>query len=305
MKSDRDIMNELAKKSNLLYELSEEESKELKSLLLQMYKDISDLCKRNGLSVMLIGGSALGAVRHKGFIPWDDDLDLCMPRGDYNQLIRILEKGELGTEYTYNVPSRFEDSKNNFLKIYRKGTTDAEIFEDNMPFPKGIFIDVFPIENAPAPSFWTSIRGKIVDAVSIIATCVLFAQYPSDTYKEYMKLDSDAYKRYKLRMLIGRIGRLFGQHEKWVYWNDRVAQYNCMDSEYVTIPTGTKRYCGEMLKRDILLPASIGIFEGMEVSLPHNPDAYLTNMYKNYMWIPPVDKRERHFVYKFSLKEEL
>lgn len=304
MKSDRDIMNDLARKSDLLYELSEEESKKLKSLLLEMYKDIAAVCHKNALSVMLIGGSALGAVRHKGFIPWDDDLDLAMPRSDYNKLIEFLQNGALNEKYKYNAPSKNVDSKNNFLKIFRKGTTDAEIFEDNMPFPKGVFIDIFPIENAPSPSFLTRLRGRIVDAFSIIGTCVLFSQYKSETYKCYMKGNPDAYKRYKLRLFIGRIARIFGNHRKWVYWNDRIAQYH-KDTGFVTIPTGTKRYCGEMVKKDVLLPASPGVFEGIEVSLPHNPDAYLTNMYKNYMWIPPVEKRERHFVYKFSLTEEL
>lgn len=297
-------MNDLAKNSKLLYELSADESKQLKALLLNMYKDIAEVCNKNALPLMLIGGSALGAVRHKGFIPWDDDLDLAMPRNAYDKLIELLEAGALRENYEYNVPSRRVDSKNNFLKIYRKKTTDAEIFEDNMPFPKGVFIDIFPIENAPATSFLTSIRGKIVDTFSIISTCVLFSQYKSETYKEYMQGDKDAYKRYKLRMFIGRVARLFGSHQKWVYWNDRIAQYK-KETGFVTIPTGTKRYCGEMVKKDVLLPVSPGVFEGIEVSLPHNPDAYLTNMYKNYMWIPPVEKRERHFVYKFSLTEEL
>lgn len=304
MRSDRDIMNDLARKSDLLYELSIEESSKLKNLLLDMYKDIVAVCHKNGLSVMLIGGSALGAVRHKGFIPWDDDLDLAMPRPDYNKLIELLRGGAMDEKYQYNAPSETADSKNNFLKIYRRGTTDAEIFEDNMPFPKGVFIDIFPIENAPAPSILTKLRGKIADAFSIIGTCVLFSQYNSETYKRYMQGDPDAYKRYKLRMMIGRIARLFGNHQKWVFWNDRIAQYN-KESDFCTIPTGTKRYCGEMLKKSVLLPPSPGTFEGIQVSLPHDPDAYLTNMYKNYMWIPPIEKRERHFVYKFSLTEEL
>lgn len=304
MRSDRDIMNDLAKKSDLLYELTEEERKQLKSLLLVMYKDIASLCNRNCLTVMLIGGSALGAVRHKGFIPWDDDLDLCMPRKDYDALVSLLRDGALADKYTFSVPSKKHDSKNNFLKIFRKGTTNAEIFEGSMPFSHGIYIDIFPVENTPAPSLLTSIRGKIVDAFSIVGTCVLFSQYKSEIYKHYMKGDSDAYKRYKIRMVIGRIARLFGNHQKWVYWNDCMAQYH-KESDYVTIPTGTKRYCGEMLKKSVLFPASSGVFEGIDVSLPHDPDAYLTNMYRNYMWIPPVEKRERHFVHKFSLTEDL
>lgn len=304
MKSDRNVMNELARTSGMLYELSDDERTHLKTLLLSMYKDLAKVCKENSLTLLMIGGSALGAVRHKGFIPWDDDLDVCMPRRDYNQLVSLLKSGILGDQYEYTVPSRNSDSKNNFLKIYRKNTTDAEIFEGKMPFPKGIYIDVFPVENAPTPSFMTSIRGFFVDLLSVISVCTLYAQYPCDTFKQYMKADHVAYKRYKLRMMIGKIALCFGNHSKWVYWNDKAAQYN-KETDFCTIPTGTKRYCGELLPRNCFFPASVGEFEGISVFLPGNVDSYLTNLYHDYMTLPPVDKRERHFVYNFSLTEEL
>ena len=304
MKNDRWVMNDLAQSSGMLYELSEDERKRLKSLLLTMYKDIADICKRHSLTLLLIGGSALGAVRHKGYIPWDDDLDVCMPRSDYNKLVMLLYKGILSDQYVFTVPTKGVDSKNNYLKIYRKGTTDAEIFEGNMPFPKGVFIDVFPIENAPAPSFLTSIRGYFVDLLSVISVCTLYAQYPCDDFKKYMKANRSAYKRYRLRMFIGRVALCFGNHSKWVYWNDKAAQYD-KETGFCTIPTGTKRYCGELLPQKTFFPISKGEFEGLAVSLPGNVDGYLKNMYRDYMIIPPIEKRERHFVYRFSLTKEL
>jgi len=304
MKNDRFLMNELARTSGMLYELSEVERGCLKSLLLSMYLDIAEVCKENSLTLLLIGGSALGAVRHKGFIPWDDDLDVCMPRKDYDELVSLLKDGVLGNQYVYTVPSKNMDSKNNYLKIYKKGTTDAEIFEENMPYPKGVFIDVFPIENAPAPSFFTTIRGFFVDMLSVISVCVLYAQYPSAGFKQYVKVSPSALKRYKLRVIIGKLALCIGKHSKWVYWNDKMSQYT-KETDYCTIPTGTRRYCGEMLPKKFFFPVSTGEFEGISVSLPGNIDAYLSNMYHDYMTIPPVDKRERHFVYKFSLTKEL
>ena len=83
-------INAQAHRSALLHRLTEEESRRLKQTLLEIYDDVSDFCERNRLVYMLGGGSALGAVRHRGFIPWDDDLDLLMPRADYDQFIRCL-----------------------------------------------------------------------------------------------------------------------------------------------------------------------------------------------------------------------
>lgn len=297
-------MNELARSSDVLYELSEEERTGLKSLLLSMYKDIAEVCQKNSLTVLLIGGTALGAVRHKGFIPWDDDFDVCMPRDDYNKFVALLKKGVLSNQYQFTFPSKDCDSKNNFLKIYRRQTTDAEIFEEKMPFPQGVFIDVFPVENAPSPSFLTTVRGFFVDILSVISVCTLFAQYPSEEYKQYMKGNSYAYKQYLMRLTIGKIALLFGKHAKWVYWNDRAAQYK-KETGYCTIPTGTKHYCGELLPKTSFFPVSKGLFEGVQVNLPGNVDCYLSNMYKDYMSLPPIEKRERHFVYKFSLTKEL
>jgi len=297
-------MNELARASGMLYELSEAERAQLKTLLLSMYKDIAEVCESHSLSLLLIGGSALGAVRHKGFIPWDDDLDVCMPRKDYNRLVSLLNEGLLSDKYTFTVPSKSGDSKNNYLKIYRKSTTDAEIFECNMPYPKGIFIDVFPVENAPSPCVWTKIRGFFVDLLSFIGVCTLYAQYPCEEFKQYMRGNQYAYKRYKLRFALGKIALCVATHAKWVFWNDKAAQYK-KNSDYCTIPTGTKRYYGELLPKKMFFPVSFGEFEGIKVSLPGDVDGYLSNMYHDYMTLPPVEKRERHFVYKFSLNEEL
>lgn len=297
-------MNELAQNSDMLYELTDDEGSSLKELLLEIYKDISSLCEKYSLTIMLIGGSALGAVRHNGFIPWDDDLDVCMPRKDYDSLIDLLESGQLGEDYTFTYPSKKKDTKNNHLKIFKKGTTDAEIFESNMPFPKGVFLDVFPVENAPAPSTVTKIRGRLIDLMSILSVSALFAQYPSEEYKKYMKGSDESYKQYKIRMILGKIALCFGNHAKWAYWTDKLSQYSG-DTSFCTIPTGTRRYYGELLSKDVFFPVSKGKFEGLDVALPHDTDTYLRNMYNDYMTIPPVEKRERHFVYKFSLTKEL
>lgn len=302
MKTDTQIMNELAVSSGYLQPISEEESKAQKALLLEMYKDIAALCDKHGLEYMMGGGTCLGAIRHQGYIPWDDDLDLMIPRASYEKLIALCKAGELGDKYEIETPSKDRDCKNTFLKIYRKNTLDVELYCEDMPFPVGIFIDIFPMDNAPKNKYVRKLKGFVSDFLQAVCTCVLYAQYPSKKYKEFMSLDPEALKRYKQRMFIGKVFGII-PHRKWVWWFD---QFNARTKEtgLMTIPTGRKHYMGECRPTDVYLPVSKATFEGIEVNVPNKVHDYLTSMYKNYMELPPVEKRERHFIYKFKLPEE-
>ena len=106
-------MNVLAKKGNILHQLSEEEIQQLRKILTDMLMDIDTVCKKHNLRYMLGYGSCLGAIRHVGFIPWDDDLDLLMPREDLKKFLEVFEQ-EMGQNYEYTAPNTVKESKNNF-----------------------------------------------------------------------------------------------------------------------------------------------------------------------------------------------
>lgn len=180
-----------------------------------------------------------------------------------------------------------------------KNTLDIEITSETVPGPKGIFIDVFPMDYAPNNNFLRKIKGAISDFLQAVCSCVLYTEYPSKRYKEFMMQTDEGKKRYRQRMFLGH---LFGviPHRKWVYWFDQL-NANSKKSSYLTIPTGRKHYMGETQLVEVFIPEQKGMFEGIEVNLPFNYDVYLSSLYGNYMQVPPVEKRERHFVYKYSL----
>lgn len=299
MKSDFELMNELAKRSDYLRELTDDESKALKKTLLAMYVDIARLCEAHNLTVMLCGGSCLGAIRHKGFIPWDDDLDLLMPRRDYEQLIRLLEQGALGENYEFNTPNSKTDAKNVFLKIYRRNTLNVDIYSDTPAFPQGIAIDVFALDAVPRTRFGQYVKGLIANGLQFASIVVLYAQYPSEHLREFMSLDRDMLRRYRFKCMLGRILGII-PHSKWVWWFDRFVACDRDDRQW-GIPTGRKYYNGEIFPREVYVPAAEAEFEGMKVHIPNQFDPYLRNLYKDYMQLPPENKRERHFCIKLQL----
>lgn len=298
MKNDSQIASETATKSHYLHILTDNESANLKRMLLIMYNDIASVCRKHKLTFMLGGGSCLGAVRHNGFIPWDDDLDLMMPRESYDNFIKVCEQGELGEQYEFNTPSKETDCKNVFLKIYRKGTLDNELYNENTPFPRGIFIDIFPMDSAPKSIIFQKIKSLISDSLLFISTSVLYAEYPSYKFKKHMSANPSQKRRYELRLFIGNILK-FIPHRLWVYWFDK---FNSSSDKtgYITIPSGRKHYYGEIQPIETFLPVSYGLFEGVKCPLPNDPNTYLTSLYDNYMTLPPENKRERHCVYQFK-----
>ena len=287
-------MTSIAHDSSMLRQLNEDESTKLKGKLLEIFKDLNALCERHGLDLMLVGGSALGSVRHKGFIPWDDDLDVALSRKDYERLIEAISAGELGDKYEYTYPSDKHDSKNLFLKVYLKGTVNTEIMDIYTPFPKGIFIDIFPIEGAYAPGLKNRIKSFCSRLISYVSVSVLYREYRSPEYQKFMYQTKEGKRRYRLRNLIGTVASIM-PHKKWVSLFDSFVRSDSQ-SDYVTIPTGRKGYAGETLKSSVMFPVSEGEFEGLQVKLPGNIHKYLENLYGDYMTIPAENKRERHYV---------
>lgn len=116
--------------------------------ILRIMDEIHRVCTKNGLTYYLVGGTLLGAVRHQGFIPWDDDLDIAMPRADFDRFIHIAEK-ELGSEFYLNWITTNPKYWLFFPKICLRNTTfDEGVIKKDIPM--GIFIDIFPLDLSPA-----------------------------------------------------------------------------------------------------------------------------------------------------------
>ena len=114
--SSHKYINKLAPQSPYLHVMNEEELHRLQQNILRIYLDIQTFCDMHGLTIMMGYGSALGAVRHKGFIPWDDDIDVLMPRKDYGYLINHFEE-EYGDRYWVVSPLNHEEVLRDFVLV--------------------------------------------------------------------------------------------------------------------------------------------------------------------------------------------
>ena len=301
MKSYKELLNERANEGAALRQLSPEETKGLKSVLLDIYKDLAMVCEKYGLTVMLCGGSCLGAVRHQGFIPWDDDLDMIMPRKDYERLKQLLLEGEMGDRYEYLFPMRGHDALCMFMKIYRRGTKCVEMGNEYTKFPKGISVDIFPLDGVSNNGLCRKLMGWLANGLRLSSNMVYEATYPvSEATKSMQKLSGAGGWMMKTRKVLGKVLSII-PHKQWVNWFD-VLVANDKDDGLLAIPTGRKLYGGEIFPADVYLPPRMATFEGIEVQIPNKVEEYLINLYgKNYMQLPPVEKRERHFIVDFEL----
>ena len=288
-------MNALAKRSNMLHVLSDKEMQQLRTVLVGMLKNIDAVCKKYKLRYMLGYGSCLGAVRHGGFIPWDDDLDLLMPREDLKKFLNIFET-ELGDKYEYTAPNTSKESKNNFTKIYKKGTLLLEITDPHSPFPHGIYIDIFPLDYVPTNLIIRFIKGHVCNFLCKVAVSVFYAQYSSMELTQFMRQNKRMYFTFRLRQLFGKICSVIS-HKTWVNWADNFKEY-----KKTSLLTDGGNYFKRIMPVDYLFPTIEGEFSGQKVYLPHRPHLYLQQVYgKDYMQLPPEEKREQHFILSFNI----
>lgn len=286
----RDILNENGRTNGMLHELSTEESALLKKTLLEIYDDVVMVCEKYNIQPIMVSGTALGAVRHKGFIPWDDDLDIAMERSQYNLFKEVFDK-ELAEKYEIMSANKAY-TYNRFTQIFKKGTVYRTIGGGDKKIQK-IYIDIFPIDYAPESDIIRGIKGVYCNLLMAIASQACFFQMKTESTKKYMCTSLKGKIVYNLKCVMGALVS-FVPCKKWFDLLDKHIQNK--KSNKCGILVDLHHYFGECVNSEVFFPPSIGEFEGRKVFLPHDVHSYLTKIYGEYMTIPPVEKRERHFM---------
>ena len=165
----------------------DDQLRKLQLTQLGILKDVDSFCKKYGIRYSLYGGSLIGAVRHQGFIPWDDDLDICMSRDDYNRFIELWESIKPNGYILQNKDNTplFTQS---FTKIRKEHTTYIQDVDNPLNYHTGIFIDVFPVDRIP---------GNKLKRILFQSKCILYLLF----CKEYIPAEANFILRLAVKVL--------------------------------------------------------------------------------------------------------
>ena len=256
---------------------------ELKDIELDIFKMFDAFCKENNITYYLSHGTLLGAIRYKKFIPWDDDVDLLIPRADYDRMISLFKDSE-----RYHLFA-FEKNNNYLYPIAKLCDMTTVKIEDgyNNGVKLGVDIDLFPLDA------WDNDLEKAKKEVKRIKRLMLCLGLT----KVKKVTDTSAVKRFAKSLLMIVCKILGGP-----YFIRKIQKVSCPKGQTGDVYLGAKTWC--VYGEKGIIPAEVFAntvdveFEGQMFPAPVGYDVYLTCLYGDYMPEPPKEKQKTHHTFK-------
>ena len=252
----------------------------LQEKCLEMAEYFVQFCKENDLLCYLCGGGAIGTLRHKGLIPWDDDLDFFMPREDYEKLVQLWPQ-KADSRYQLSKSNENYLDRNLFITIRDTQTTCIKPYQQDLDIPHGLALDVLPLDYYPANEL--SRKKQVIAALVYSLFC---AQTIPEKHGGIMKWGSQA--------LLALVPSKKLRYKIWKKAEAEMTKYTKEESDGITeLCSGPyymkKKYPISSFEDALWLP-----FEETELPIPIGYDDYLKTAFGDYMTPPPVEKQVGH-----------
>ncbi len=249
---------------------------EIRQVELEILKDIAKFCDENNLKYFLAYGTLIGAVRHKGFIPWDDDIDIWMPRDDYNEFLKLYNK----KESRYRAISPYEKiARHSIVKVVDTKTVKIEESTDYSNGYLGVDVDIFPLDGQPAEEKkYKKWYRRLQLYYRLYLCCVM---------------SSEGKLKKKIGLPIVKL--LCGNKNNLLNKADALHRlYSYEDSTYVGAVESCYNFVNNHYKREWFNDYILMDFEDTQFKIPIGYDNILTKMYGDYMQLPPKEKQITH-----------
>lgn len=267
------VVNQTNKRKNTMKTIT---AKEQKRIMLDMLRYFDTICRKNNINYSLIGGSLIGAIRHKGFIPWDDDIDIALTKDNYTKLKTILDK-EDGIYQTLK-PGKGGD-RFLFTKLIDKRTQLIENRQHKFDSDYGIFLDIFCYNNAPA---------DIIDRKKHFKKLKILRRLNIRLKPDFK---NESITKNIFCIIINILSTVIGYKKIHKKYNKLLSQYDHLDTGFVVSNWPTYDFKKEIqLKSDMDKYIDVD-FEGIKAMAFKNYDNILRTTFGNYMELPPKEKR--------------
>lgn len=254
-------------------------AQQVKYAQLDLMTELDRICKKHDLPYFMVGGTLIGAIRHNGFIPWDDDIDVGMLWEDYNKL---REACQADLDSAYQLQDWYTDphSPHPFFKLKIRGTHYRESVSEHSAMDDSIFIDIFPYDNTPSDP---AVQKKQARQLYVLRRLLMVrAGFRLGKESKAKKLVYGLLRAVSLLIPMQWMKRRF---DAICAWGGDGA------SELVTCLHGAYDYKRETKPRAMLEKTVPHVFEQGEFAVPQHYDAFLRSHYGNYMQLPPEDQR--------------
>lgn len=262
--------------------------RDLQLVELDLIRAFVDICEKEGLTYYLLGGTLLGAVRHKGYIPWDDDADIGLPRPDYEKFLMVAKK-YLPEDYQVESYKATPGYKFYFSRL-TCAKQKVKVYASQKESIQNAWIDIFPLDGMPNQKYLNKIHQGYLMFLRALYKFSVFDTHvgihlPNRVWYEKALISFCKYMP---------IQKLFSTRRRLDSLDHALKKYSYENSNYLVNFMGAYKF-REMFLKDVYAEGALYEFEGLQLNGPKDYDFVCTQLYGDYMTPPPDAEKNKHF----------